>query len=112
MPCCCSRHVVTYLRPHPCHSPPLPRPCNCCSLLLWIHASFQLFASLFSLQQFFEVDAREVVRRKKQALDALLPGWRSAACRPRFVEGALGPHLPRGLPTPLCASCCHTLRSL
>jgi hypothetical protein len=37
--------------------------------------------------QFYEVDSRQAVQRKKEALDALLPGWRRAARRPRFVEG-------------------------
>lgn len=38
--------------------------------------------------QFFEVDARDVLQRKKEALDAVLgPAWRTAARRPRFVEG-------------------------
>ncbi|KAL4857081.1 putative S-adenosyl-L-methionine-dependent methyltransferase [Chlorella vulgaris] len=36
--------------------------------------------------QFYEVDSRQAVQRKKEALDALLPGWRRAARRPRFVE--------------------------
>lgn len=37
--------------------------------------------------QFYEVDSRQAVQRKKEALDALLPSWRRAARRPRFVEG-------------------------
>ncbi|KAI3425332.1 hypothetical protein D9Q98_009096 [Chlorella vulgaris] len=36
--------------------------------------------------QFYEVDSRQAVQRKKEALDALLPSWRRAARRPRFVE--------------------------
>lgn len=41
-----------------------------------------------SCLQFYEVDSRPAVQRKKQLLDELLPGWRHAAQRPRFVEGA------------------------
>ncbi|KAL4419926.1 hypothetical protein ABPG75_007024 [Micractinium tetrahymenae] len=36
--------------------------------------------------KFYEVDSRAEVARKKAALDAVLPGWRHAAQRPRFVE--------------------------
>lgn len=41
--------------------------------------------------QFYEVDSREAVSKKKAALDAVLPGWRAAARRPRFVEGEWAP---------------------
>lgn len=37
--------------------------------------------------QFYEVDSRAEVVRKKAALDAVVPGWHRAAQRPRFVEG-------------------------
>ena len=38
-------------------------------------------------QQFFEVDSREAIARKKALLDGTLPPyWRSAATRPLFVE--------------------------
>ncbi|KAL4430398.1 hypothetical protein ABPG77_002204 [Micractinium sp. CCAP 211/92] len=37
--------------------------------------------------KFYEVDSRAEVARKEAALDAVLPGWRHAAQRPRFVEG-------------------------
>ena len=37
--------------------------------------------------QFFEVDSRQVLQRKKEALDAVLPGWRRDLRRPSFAEG-------------------------
>lgn len=40
-----------------------------------------------SLPQFYEVDSRPALQRKKQLLDEVLPGWRHAALRPRFAEG-------------------------
>ena len=37
--------------------------------------------------QFYEVDSRPALQRKKQLLDEVLLGWRHAALRPRFAEG-------------------------
>jgi hypothetical protein len=45
------------------------------------------------------VDSRQVLQRKKEALDAVLPGWRRDMRRPSFAEGVTSC-------TPLCQPIC------
>ena len=67
---------------------------------------------LFLAVQFFEVDSRQVLQRKRETLDAVLPAWRRDLRRPTFAEGAPAPlHLhplpltcdPQGEPAVIAA---------